>query len=90
VFIIPGERIKNAEERLVVLNGIAKSVVELFRGLNSVVLFVRGHKKSGEPRPVTKMNNTAWRAARERAADAWAKQHGEPAPWAFGVFVYTI
>ena len=29
---------------------------------------------------MTKMNNTAWKAARERAADAWEKQHGEPAP----------
>jgi integrase len=82
VFIIPGERIKNGEERLVVLNGIAKSVVESLRGLHSVHVFVRAHKKNGELRPVTKMNNTAWRAARERAADAWAKQHGEPAPWA--------
>jgi integrase len=69
VFIIPGERIKNGEERLVALNGIAKSVIESVRGLHSVDVFVRAHKKSGEPRPVTKMNNTAWRAARERAAD---------------------
>ena len=43
----------------------------------------RAHKKVGEPRPVTKMNNTAWKAARERAADAWAKEHGEPAPSGF-------
>jgi integrase len=66
-----------------VLNGIAKSVVESVRWLHSVDVFVRAHKKSGEPRPVTKINNTAWRAARERGADAWAKQQGEPAPWAF-------
>jgi integrase len=37
VFIIPGERIKNGEERLVVLNGIARSVVESVRGLHSVM-----------------------------------------------------
>jgi integrase len=35
------------------------------------------------PRPVTKMNNTAWKAARERAAEAWAKEHGESAPAGF-------
>ena len=27
---------------------------------------------------MTKMNNTAWKAARERAADAWTGEHGEP------------
>ena len=31
-FVIPGESIKNGEERLVVLNKIAKSVVEGVRG----------------------------------------------------------
>jgi len=29
------------------------------------------------------MNNTAWKCARERAADVWAKEHGEPAPQGF-------
>jgi integrase len=32
---------------------------------------------------MAKMNNTAWKAARERAADAWEKQYGEPAPAGF-------
>jgi integrase len=41
VFIIPGEQIKNGEERLVVLNRVAKSVVESVRGLNPVNVFVR-------------------------------------------------
>ena len=83
VFIIPGERVKNGEERLVALNGIAKSVVESVRGLHPVFVFVRAHKKDDESRPVTKMNNTAWKAARERAADAWVEQHGEAAPAGF-------
>jgi integrase len=77
VFIIPGEQIKNGEERLVVLNRVAKSVVESVRGLHPVSVFVRAHKKKGEPRPITKMNNTAWKAARERAADAWTHEHSE-------------
>jgi integrase len=83
VFIIPGERVKNGEERLVVLNGIARSVVESVRGLHPVNVFVRAHKKVGEPQPVAKMNNTAWKAARERAANAWEEQHGESAPAGF-------
>ena len=29
------------------------------------------------------MNNTAWKSARERAADKWAERHGEPAPDGF-------
>ena len=83
VFIIPGEHIKNGEERLVVLNRVAKSVVESARGLHPLYVFVRAHKKKGEPRPVTKMNNTAWKAARERAADAWTHEHSEAAPAGF-------
>jgi integrase len=83
VFIIPGEHIKNGEERLVVLNGIAKSVVESVRGLHPVYVFVHARNKDGESGPVIKINNTAWKAARERAADAWEKQHGEPAPAGF-------
>jgi integrase len=80
VFIIPGEHIKNGEERLVVLNRVAKSVVESVRGLHSVYVFVHAQSKERESQPVAKINNTAWKAARGRAADAWAKEHGEPAP----------
>ena len=65
------------------LNRVAKSVVESVRRLHPVNVFVRAHKKVGESRPVTKMNNTAWKAARERAANAWAKEHGEAAPAGF-------
>ncbi len=83
VFIIPGERIKNGEERLVVLNRVAKSVVESVRGLHPAYVFVHTHKKDGDSGPVTKMNNTAWKAARERAANAWAKEHGEAPPAGF-------
>jgi integrase len=83
VFIISGEQVKNGEERLVVLNRVAKSVVESLRGMHPVFVFVRAHKKDANPKPVTKINNTAWRAARERAADHWQRQHGEPAPTGF-------
>jgi hypothetical protein len=46
--------------------GRAESV-ESVRGLHSVCVLVRAHKKDTEPKPVTKINNTAWKAARERA-----------------------
>jgi hypothetical protein len=68
VFIILGEHIKNGEERLVVPSRVAKSVVESVRGLHPNYVFVLAHNKEGEPKPVTKINNTAWKAARERAA----------------------
>jgi len=82
VFIIPGENVKNGDERLVVLNRVAKSVIESQRGRHAEFVFVHQQKK-GDLRPVRKMNNTAWKCARERAADAWAKEHAEPAPEGF-------
>jgi len=58
VFIIPGDGVKNGEERLVVLNRVARSVIESVRGMHSVHVFVRKTKRR-EPKPVTKMDNTA-------------------------------
>ncbi len=60
VFIIPRERVKNGEDRLVVLNTIARSVVEGERGKHPTHVFTyRGN-------PVTKMYNGAWKRAREK------------------------
>jgi hypothetical protein len=39
VFIVPGSRVKNGEERLVVLNRVARSVVEARRDINPVHVF---------------------------------------------------
>lgn len=70
VFIIPihicmdGELwqlVKNGEDRLVVLNDEAKAVIEEVRGLHSEWVF------SYNGRPITRMNNTAWRNARKKA-----------------------
>ena len=33
IFLIPGEHVKNGEERLVVLNRVAQSVIEALRGV---------------------------------------------------------
>ena len=61
VFVIPATEVKNREDRLVVLNDIARSVVESVRGEHPEYVFTfRGHR-------VGKINNTAWKNARRRA-----------------------
>ena len=59
VFIVPGERVKNGDDRLVVLNRAALSVVERQRGTHSDHVFTY----NGEP--VTRMLNSAWLRARK-------------------------
>ena len=93
VFIIPGNRVKNAQDRLVVLNRIARSVVEAQRGQYPDYVFAyvpkRRNAKPGKQRegampvPVLHMNNSAWQSARSRAADRWEEQTGTPAPEGF-------
>ena len=91
VFLIPGQKVKNAQDRLVVLNRIAKSVVEVQRGIHPEYVFAHAPQKkrdrqSGKPslpQPMLRMNCTAWRNARERAADKWEAEKGEPAPRGF-------
>ncbi len=82
VFLIPGSRVKNGEERLVVLNRIARSVIEAVRGMHEEFVFVR-EGKEGSASPIGNMNNTAWKRAREKAAERWQEAHGEPAPAGF-------
>ena len=61
VFLIPAQCVKNREERLVVLNRIARSVINEQRGTHPEFVFTyKGHR-------VKKMNGPAWRAARMRA-----------------------
>ena len=60
VFIIPADRVKNGEERLVVLNRGARSVVDSVRGEHAEYVFtLRGY-------PIQAMGNSAWNAARVR------------------------
>jgi integrase len=61
VFIIPGPKVKNREDRLVVLNRVAQSVIEEMRGRHSVFVFTLKGK------PITRINKSAWRAARKKA-----------------------
>jgi integrase len=71
VFVIPGDRVKNGAERLVVLNSVARSIVERQRGLHPEFVFVYSQirKKGKQPkyRPIETMNNTSWQKARTRA-----------------------
>ena len=69
---------KNEAERLVVLNRVARSVIDSQRAADAAHVFVYAPKprkaQDGEasveltPRPLTSMNNTAWKNARVRAA----------------------
>jgi integrase len=60
VFIIPGIHTKNGEDRLVILNTIARSVVERQRGKHPEFVFVfRGQALS-------RLMNSAWKRARKK------------------------
>lgn len=64
VFIVPGENVKNGEDRLVVLNRVAKSVIEEVRGEHPEFVFT--YTRRGKREPVTRMYNGAWRRARAK------------------------
>ncbi len=64
VFIIPGSRVKNGDDRLVVLNRVARSVIEAQRGKHPEYVFAHARSKESVCVPVTKMYNTAWKSAR--------------------------
>lgn len=81
VFLIPadfgGRRetsgVKNGEDRLVVLNGVAKSVIERQRGLSKEWVFP--YDGTGMHR----MNDSAWKKARVRSAKIWQEKYLRPA-----------
>lgn len=59
-FIVPGELVKNGEERLIVLNSIAKSIIEEARGEHDEYVFTyRGN-------PIKRILNSGWKLAREK------------------------
>ena len=60
IFIIPDVFVKNGDERLVVLNSVAKSVIEGMRGKNFEYVFTYKDK------PIETMNNSGWQNARKR------------------------
>lgn len=60
VFVIPAEKVKNREERLVVLNNAARSVIEEVRGIHPVYVFTY------QGGPITRMLNSAWLRCRKK------------------------
>lgn len=89
VFVVPGDKVKNEEDRLVVLNRIARSVVERQRGIHPefVFAYVSERARAGlglaQAAPVRRINSTGWSNARKRAADKWEERTGESAPFGF-------
>ncbi len=69
VFVIPEEYVKNREERLIVLNRIAKGVIEEMRGGHPEYVFTYNGK------PIPRIHNTAWRKARIRAGLPHVRVH---------------
>ncbi len=61
VFIIPDALVKNGEERLVVMNRTAMSIVNDVRGMHRKYVFTYNGKR------IRKMNNTAWQKGRVKA-----------------------
>jgi len=69
VFIIPDALVKNGEERLVVLNRTAMSIVNDVRGMHPRYVFTYNGKR------IRKMNNTAWRKGRVKAGLPQVRVH---------------
>ncbi len=69
VFIVPSELVKNGEDRLIVCNSIAASVIERVRNQHPTHVF------SYRGKPTTKMNATAWRNARKKVNLAHVRVH---------------
>ena len=61
VFIIPGTNVKNGDDRLVVLNKVACTVINEVRGQHLENVFTYAGK------PITRMMNSGWKMARKRA-----------------------
>jgi integrase len=69
--------VKNGLDRYVVLNRIAKSVIEECRGEHRELVFTHAG------RSVERINNSGWKAARRRAAERYADELGRPCPAGF-------
>lgn len=61
VFILPDTLTKNGEERIVVLNKIARRIIDAQDGIHPTYVFTHNDK------PFCRLNTRAYRAARERA-----------------------
>jgi len=69
VFIVPGAVVKNREDRLVVLNRVAASVIEQVRGNHPEHVFTYRGK------PVLTINNSGWKTARKKVCLSQVRVH---------------
>ena len=69
VFMLPEETTKNGEERIVVLNQIARSVIESQRGKHREYVFTYNGER------IARINNHAWRKARSRVGLPLVRVH---------------
>lgn len=77
VFVIPRGFVKNGLDRYVVLNRIARSVIEGCRGKHPEFVFTHRGK------PVTKIYNSGWKAGRRRAARRYQDELKRPCAFGF-------
>ncbi len=69
VFIIPEWLAKNGEERIIVLNEVAQTIVDRQRGQHPEYVFTyKGH-------PLSRMTTTAWKKARQRVGLPQVRVH---------------
>ncbi|MDD2056555.1 tyrosine-type recombinase/integrase [Pseudomonas putida] len=81
VFLIPADfggrhansGVKNRDERLVVLNSVAKSIIDRQRGISREWVFPYNDTA------MHRMNDSAWKKARVRAAKLWQEKNLRPA-----------
>jgi integrase len=69
IFIIPGDRVKNGEDRLVVVNDVARSVIDRCRGVHATHVFTYRGK------PIRRMLTSAWVRARLRTNLSHVRVH---------------
>ncbi|MBX8528493.1 tyrosine-type recombinase/integrase [Pseudomonas cichorii] len=81
VFLIPADfggrhensGVKNGDDRLVVLNTVAKSIIDKQRGVSKEWVFPYNGTA------LHRMNDSAWKKARVRAAKLWQEEYLRPA-----------
>jgi len=69
VFLVPGSMVKNREDRLIVLNRIASSVIDQVRGVHP------DHVFTYKGNPVQNINNSAWKRVRKKVGLSQVRVH---------------
>ena len=65
-FRIPADKHKNGKPKLVVLNSIAREIIERQRGKHPEFVFTYKRGKNFAPQPVTRLNNSSFRNMRKK------------------------